>query len=125
MHGLIWMFELRSYFSFMFQFLNFRRSDCSVTFCGIDRHVLAVAFLLSSLFSLVHLFESVLGRVYIAAIARSFVLGIAPLAPKPSISFVSKPSSVRISWLCSPISGARLAGTLSTSTRYLQGAHRI
>src|SRR5882672_2330490 len=40
--------------------------------------------------------------------------GIAPLARKPSISSVLKPSSFSTSSLCSPIPGARLAGTLVT-----------
>src|SRR5881296_113091 len=40
--------------------------------------------------------------------------GIAPLARKSLIAFASKPSSARTSSLCSPIFGARLAGTLLT-----------
>src|SRR5712691_5202874 len=39
---------------------------------------------------------------------------MAPLARKPSIAFASNPSSLRTSSLCSPISGARFAGTLAT-----------
>jgi hypothetical protein len=46
--------------------------------------------------------------------ARSFALGTAPLACKPSISFTLNPSALRTSSLCSPISGARLAATLVT-----------
>src|ERR1700726_4176913 len=40
--------------------------------------------------------------------------GIVPLARKPSISLVVKPSSFSTSSLCSPILGARLAGVLVT-----------
>ena len=40
---------------------------------------------------------------------------MAPLARKSSISSSENPSSVRTSSLCSPISGARFAGTLATS----------
>src|SRR3989442_11278345 len=39
---------------------------------------------------------------------------MAPLARKPSIAFASNPSSLRTSSLCSPISGARFAGTFVT-----------
>src|SRR5947208_1373726 len=41
-------------------------------------------------------------------------LGMARLARKPSISVALNPSCSRISSLCSPISGARLAGTFAT-----------
>src|SRR5207237_9313500 len=41
--------------------------------------------------------------------------GMVRLARKPSISGVVNPRSSRISSLCSPISGARFAGTLATS----------
>src|SRR5262249_31409859 len=46
--------------------------------------------------------------------ARSLAVGTAPLARSASICFASKPSSRRISSLCSPSSGPRRAGTLST-----------
>src|SRR5262249_44101111 len=46
--------------------------------------------------------------------ARSFAFATAPLARSPSISFASKPSSLRISSVCSPRPGARRAGTLAT-----------
>ena len=39
--------------------------------------------------------------------------GTAPLARKPSISSLPKPSCLRISSLCSPSSGARRAGTFA------------
>src|SRR3984885_16034319 len=49
-----------------------------------------------------------------AALDSRRVTGIVPLARKPLISSVVKPSSFRTSSLCSPIRGARLAGTLET-----------
>src|SRR5206468_9751058 len=42
-----------------------------------------------------------------------------PLARKPSIAFASKPSSFRTSSLCSPICGARFAGTLVTPCTWI------
>ena len=50
----------------------------------------------------------------VAADSKSEACGTAPLARKPSISSVVKPSSFSTSSLCSPIPGARLAGTLVT-----------
>ena len=51
---------------------------------------------------------------YYVPFTCSFCLPSVPLALKPSISFVSNPSSLRISSLCSPSSGARFAGALVT-----------
>src|SRR5215469_14840825 len=50
-------------------------------------------------------------KVYVP-FAGPFGFPIVPLVRKPSISFASNPSSLRISSLCSPRSGARFAGTL-------------
>src|ERR1700719_491023 len=50
----------------------------------------------------------------VAADSKFEACGIVPLARKPSISLVVKPSSFSTSSLCSPIRGARLAGTLAT-----------
>src|ERR1700691_2983629 len=49
-----------------------------------------------------------------AALDSRRVPGIVPLARKPSISLAVKPSSFRTSSLCSPIFGARFAGTFET-----------
>src|SRR5262249_60465323 len=46
--------------------------------------------------------------------AGSFDFPSVPLARKSSISFASNPSSLRISSLCSPSSGASFAGILVT-----------
>src|SRR5207237_3949839 len=54
-----------------------------------------------------------------AAFAGRDACGIVPLARKPSICCASKPSCSRISSLCSPISGARFAGTLATPCTWI------
>src|SRR6266481_8564425 len=54
-----------------------------------------------------------------AAFAGRDACGIVPLARKPSICFASNPSCSRISSLCSPSSGARLAGTLATPCTWI------
>src|SRR5215469_17031292 len=59
-------------------------------------------------------------KVYVP-FAGSFVLYFPsiPLVRKPSISFPSNPSSLRISSLCSPRSGPRFAGTLVTPCTWI------
>src|SRR6185436_1630400 len=57
-------------------------------------------------------------RDYLAATSRLGLVTV-PLARRPSISCASKPSCLRISSLCSPSSGARLAGTLATSCTWI------
>ena len=62
----------------------------------------------------VRLFGFLAGELHYVLSTGSFGFPSVPLMVNPSISFASNPNSLRISSLCSPSSGARLAGTLVT-----------
>src|SRR4051812_17532243 len=56
---------------------------------------------------------------YAHSAAAFFATGMAPLAPRPAISAAPNPSSFSTCSLCSPRSGARRAGTLSTPCTWI------
>ena len=69
--------------------------------------------------------HSCFGKAYVPPFAGSFCFpSIVPLVRKLSISFASNPSSLRISSLCSPSSGARFACYFSDAVHLNRTADR-